>query len=67
MHILRNLLYLDKEPKDTFKVTFYYENPIKWTMYGEGSGREIRANTYTFFPSIRNILVMQLFLRMNLI
>ncbi len=44
------LLYLDKEPKDTFKVTFYYENPIKWTMYGEGPGREIRANTYTFFP-----------------
>lgn len=45
------LLYLDKEPEDTFKVTFYYEKPVKWTtMHGEKSGREIWANTYTFFP-----------------
>lgn len=44
------LAYLDKEPKDTLKVTYYYENPIKWTMYGEGEGREIWAHTYTFFP-----------------
>ncbi len=44
------LLYLDKEPKDTLKVTCYYEKPIIWTMYGDGSGRKIEAHTYTFFP-----------------
>ena len=44
------LMYLDKEPEDTLKVTYYYENPVKWTMYGEESGREIWAHTYTFFP-----------------
>lgn len=44
------LTHLEKEPENTMKVTYYYETPIRWTMYGSEEGREIMVHTYTFFP-----------------
>lgn len=44
------LMKVDEDLSGETKVTFQYEKPVTWTMYGDGKGDAIEADTYSFFP-----------------
>lgn len=44
------LMRVDEDLSGETKVTFQYEKPVTWTMYGDGKGDVIEADTYSFFP-----------------
>lgn len=41
---------VDEDMSEETRITFFYDEPIVWTMYGENEGRRMEAYTYSFFP-----------------